>query len=136
MKNFRMIIKTLNGDTFNLDVEDVDENINVLMIKEDSGALICFPFSNILYFTSKPELVKKNQDKWIPYEDEYPDDDDEYLVTWAGKIGNIEREYNYLALLEYCKGEWVTDEIKKQGYHDIRITAWMPLPDRYREDTE
>lgn len=78
-----------------------------------------------------------NYDDWMPYDEERPQSEGEYLTTWVAEFGTHGRTFTGLEILEYTKDEgWSTYDIIKRGFFNVRITAWMELPDKYREDAE
>ena len=75
-----------------------------------------------------------NKDDWMPCDVELPESNDEYLVTWVGKIG-MDGTFRGLEILEYdCDYGWITNEIETRGYYNVEVTAWMELPERYIEE--
>lgn len=66
--------------------------------------------------------------KWILCEDELPEVDDEFLVTWTCK----DCKRPFLAMLEFSQGEgWIIEKYML-SYKDVKVVAWMPLPDAYK----
>lgn len=68
-------------------------------------------------------------EKWIPVKEKLPEIQDEYLVTW--EAANSDRRY--LQMLEYDieDGQWIL-ETYMESYKDVKIIAWMPLPQCYQ----
>lgn len=64
--------------------------------------------------------------RWIPVTERLPEKHDEVLVTVAGEI--------VIAWL-YLDGRWRSNDCPETYLNDF-ITAWMPLPEPYREETE
>lgn len=79
-----------------------------------------------------------NYDDWMPYNDNLPPAEWEYLVTWVAEVGIYGRTtFTGMEILEYSESEgWLTYDIVKRGFFNIRVTAWMELPEKYREDAE
>lgn len=78
--------------------------------------------------------------QWIPCSERLPEEYGEYQITWitsASKkrfIGSAEYEITY-EWDEYghrFSGEWLLDDYVK-NYPDVKVTAWMPLPQPYKE---
>lgn len=75
-------------------------------------------------------------DDWMPCFDEMPEYDEMYLVTWVGDIGKSGGKFRGIEMLEYYDGKWDTEKIEKRGYRNVRVTAWMELPEPWEEDEE
>lgn len=76
-------------------------------------------------------------DDWMPCDEELPGAEEEYLVTWVGEIGSHGTTFTGEEILELSETEgWLTKDIEKRGFFNVRVTAWMNLPERYREDIE
>ena len=79
----------------------------------------------------------KYEPGWISIEDELPENEDVYLVTWTGELGRktfgpfIEL-IDYFPATENYKEEWCTGVLEKKGYKNIKILAWMPAPEPYK----
>ena len=89
------------------------------------------------------EALEQPEQRWIPCEKELPEKYGEYRITWttsASKkpfIGDAEYElswewdkdnYRY-------KGEWLLEDYVK-AFPDVRVIAWMPLPEPYGGEQE
>lgn len=61
-------------------------------------------------------------EKWIPVSERLPDIHDEVLVTARGEVS--------IAWL-YVDGKWRSNDMPQPMFKDI--TAWMPLPEPYKE---
>lgn len=72
-------------------------------------------------------------DDWMPYDEERPQSEGEYLTTWVAEVGTHGKTFTGMEILEY-DGGWETHDIEKRGFRNVRITAWMPLPEKYREE--
>ena len=72
--------------------------------------------------------------EWIPVSEELPEDEGLVLVTVNDKHNNLTFE-NALITGCYCYAEgWILE-----GYIDWvdpNVTAWMPLPEPYKEQNE
>lgn len=84
---------------------------------------------------------------WIPVNERLPEEPGEYLITWTGILGehSTKRTKPLMSIAEYeiydpeNYADWITTMYEFEYYHDIKVLAWMPLPEPYRagsEDTE
>ena len=80
------------------------------------------------------EALQEPERKWIPVSERLPEDGCRVLVTVNGKHNNI-TFVNALEIAEYGNTEgWIIE-----GYLDWLdpdVTAWMPLPEPYKESEE
>ena len=87
-----------------------------------------------VYYELKADIVnfedsEKSNWNYCGYIDNPPKEQDEYLVTWTGYLGD-KLTKPFVAILEY-NDEWVTKPIEDMGYRCVIIHAWMPLPKAY-----
>ena len=68
---------------------------------------------------------------WIPVTEE-PIPDGEYLVTWTSEI----QEKPILSIICKYSGVWDCWELQALGHQNIKILAYMPLPEPYKGVTE
>ena len=98
-----------------------------------------------------PSVTPKAEQRWIPVSKELPDDLDEVNITW---INNDPEPYydfvkgkSFTGSAVFYKGDWywyssvTVDVLAEYGRCDtekmdkgIKVTAWMPLPEPYREE--
>ena len=64
---------------------------------------------------------------WIPVTEE-PIPDGEYLVTWTSEI----QEKPILSIICKYSGVWDCWELQALGHQNIKILAYMPLPEPYK----
>lgn len=92
-----------------------------------------FEFGNML-IDYMERMEKEPERKWIPVTERLPENVCGVLVTVNGKHNNITFE-NALEIAEYDNIEgWIIE-----GYLDWLdpdVTAWMPLPEPYKESKE
>lgn len=65
--------------------------------------------------------------RWIPVTEE-PIPDGEYLVTWTSEI----QEKPILSIICKYSGVWDCWELQALGHQNIKILAYMPLPEPYK----
>ena len=81
---------------------------------------------------------------WIPVSERLPEENGEYLITWTGILGEHgeKRTKPLLGIAEYEIYEpenyedWITTGNEFEHYRDIKVSAWMPLPEPYMEVEE
>ena len=81
------------------------------------------------------------QTRWIPVTEYEPEEYGEFMITWVADevnkplIGFAEYEITgeYDHEKNKFKGEWLFEDYVK-AYANPKVTAWMPLPEPYRED--
>jgi hypothetical protein len=71
-------------------------------------------------------LEKLEQEpRWIPTSERLPEEDGEYYAT----VYDTDENYKYMDIAELEDGIW--------QYKDyVKVLAWMPLPEPYREVRE
>ena len=71
----------------------------------------------------------REQTRWIPVSERLPEESGDYLITFALDIGakNPVREVCKDYFCEFSE-EWL--------YYGEDVTAWMPLPKPYKEESE
>lgn len=82
------------------------------------------------------------QTRWIPVSERLPEEYGEYEITWTTSLALLNNQ-GFIGTAEYeltgefdhennrFKGEWLLDDSIK-NYPDIKVTAWMPLPEPYK----
>ena len=87
----------------------------------------------------KPEF----EDRWIPVDNGYPDDERKVLVTI--KRTEFGKSRYMIGTAEFIRDKytgrevWNSDEygVVGAGFQDhVTVTAWMELPKTYKEDTQ
>ena len=78
----------------------------------------------------------EQEPRWIPVSEKLPEEYGEYMITWVSDYTNKP----LISIAEYeitddfdrknCRflGEWLFDEYMS-AYTNIKVTAWMPLPE-------
>ena len=95
------------------------------------------------YEVLEEEILRR---KWNPIYDDgvvrknLPEKSGEYLVTWTGVLtGFTKRTRPLVSIAEYEIHEfenyedWITTEGDFEPYSDIKVLAWMPLVEPYKD---
>ena len=64
---------------------------------------------------------------WIPVSKRLPDIDTEYYVTWTTST----KSKPFVGIWEYECDEGFIVEDYARHYNDVKVVAWMPLPNPY-----
>lgn len=87
------------------------------------------------------------EQRWIPVSERLPEKYGEYLITWTTSHSMVNGKYGFLGTAEYdlsgeydheknrFKGEWLLEDYIK-NYRDVKVIAWMPLPEPYKAESE
>ena len=79
--------------------------------------------------------------RWIPCSERLPEEYGEYRITWITSYAPSKRfigdsEYEITSVWDEerkeFKGEWLLDEYIRH-YPDVKVIAWKPLEEPYRE---
>lgn len=94
------------------------------------------------------EALKKYRESdfhadWQPIEDGNPSPG-QYYITWDGKVNEAGHYRRYIEIAEFYledewdkdSGRWDLSHIEKRNFLDVRVVAWMNLPDKYEGDLE
>lgn len=82
----------------------------------------------------KVDVPDTNVGEWIPVSERLPENGCGVLVTVNGKHNNI-TFVDALEIAEYDNTEgWIVEEYLQ--WTDPDVTAWMPLPEPYKESEE
>lgn len=94
------------------------------------------------------EALKKYRESdfhadWQPIEDGNPSPG-QYYITWEGKVNEAGHYRRYIEIAEFYledewdkdSGRWDLSHIEKRSFLDVRVVAWMDLPDKYEGDLE
>ena len=108
--------------------------------KADEPFDLCDDCIKSLYeWKGKPEF----EDRWIPVDNGYPDDERKVLVTI--KRTEFGKSRYMIGTAEFIRDKyagrevWNSDEygVVGVGFQDhVTVTAWMELPKTYKEDTQ
>lgn len=79
----------------------------------------------------------KSRGGWIRSEDRMPEDDEDVLVWFEYfRFGEYQRLFQMAGIGRTWRGEWSGFVNGSSGWRDLRIIAWQPLPEPYREEQE
>lgn len=108
--------------------------------KADEPFDLCDDCIKSLYeWKGKPEF----EDRWIPVDNRCPDDERKVLVTI--KRPNTGKDIYMIDTAKFIRDKYIDREVcssdnygaigvGRQGY--MSVTAWMELPEPYKEDTQ
>ena len=69
--------------------------------------------------------------------DRMPEDDEDVLVWFEYfRFGEYQRLFQMAGIGRTWRGEWSGFVNGSSGWRDLRIIAWQPLPEPYREEQE
>lgn len=75
--------------------------------------------------------------EWIPCSERLPEDLEKVLVWFEYfRYGECNRLYQTIGISYTWNGEWSGFVNGTSGWHKLRILAWQPLPQPYREKVE
>ena len=91
------------------------------------------------------------EQRWIPCSERLPENNDPVNVTWVNHNPEVYyadiKDKPFTATAHYHNGRWYWFSSVTQDYlneydvwtpdlvdKDVEITAWMPIPEPYRED--
>ena len=82
----------------------------------------------------KEKLVRAERMKWIPCSERMPENDMEEVLVWFEyfRYGEYNRLFQMVGTSHTFRGEWSGFINGSSGWRDLRIIAWMPLPEPYK----
>lgn len=72
---------------------------------------------------------------WIPCSEQEPTVSGEYMITWVFKWNDIVRRYIGISRYDSSAVEWYKNSMMCT-YEEVKVVAWMPLPEPYKEVEE
>lgn len=106
-------------------IKEIKENVRLHKM-EDIDAYI--EIMNII--EGQPKV-----DEWIPVEERLPNNDEEVLVWFEYfRYGSYDCLFQTVGIGLMINDHWSCIVNGTTGWKDLKILAWMPLPDEYREE--
>lgn len=114
-------------------IKKLEETVGAYLLSGRADDTTCGEWREIL------ETLKQGP-KWIPTSEREPEEYGEYYITWTTPAFDH-------PLIAICEGEvtWEWDDEKNRwkfewlledyikAYPDVKVTAWMPLIEAYKE---
>lgn len=103
-----------------------------LIDREAAVDAICHHFPSVSRTRARTMLHEvpslQPEQKWIPCSERLPEKDGRYQVT----------RYDYVANTEFIDILWYEENLwwNRHSTGDYAVTAWMPLPEPYKEEQE
>ena len=74
------------------------------------------------------------ENTWIPCSERMPENDMEEVLVWFEyfRYGEYNRLFQMVGTSHTFRGEWSGFVNGSSGWKDLRIIAWMPLPEPYK----
>lgn len=83
------------------------------------------------------EEVNGMNNKWIPITERLPEDGIDVLVWFEYfRYGDYNRLFRKIGISYTYNGEWSGFVNGQSGWRQLKVIAWMPLPDPYSADSE
>lgn len=81
--------------------------------------------------------VNRMDNKWIPITERLPEDGIDVLVWFEYfRYGDYNRLFRKIGISYTYNGEWSGFVNGQSGWRQLKVIAWMPLPEPYRESEE
>ena len=121
---------------------------DTVIVRNDGGY-----FGTVLSEVTGELPSAQPEQRWIPCSERLPENNDPVNVTWVNHNPEVYyadiKDKPFTATAHYHNGRWYWFSSVTQDYlneydvwtpdlvdKDVEITAWMPIPEPYREDIE
>ena len=113
-----------------------DEGMTITQLAEDGRFKALEEIAERLANREDAEELGVYGGKWIPVSERLPEDGIDVLVYFEYyRYGNYNRLFQTMGISYTYNGEWSGFVNDQSGWNQLRIIAWMPLPEPYRENT-
>lgn len=83
------------------------------------------------------QLAEEYKGGWIPCSERFPENDENVLVWFEYfRFGEYNRLYQTYGISHTFRGEWSGFVNGQSGWRQLRVIAWLPLPEPYRKEGE
>ena len=90
---------------------------------------------NIFKELEKVDVPDTNVGEWIPCSERLPEDGENVLVWFEYfRYGEFNGLFQTCGISWTWKGRWSGFVNGESGWHKLKILAWMPLPEPYKEE--
>lgn len=81
------------------------------------------------------QLAEEHKGGWIPCSERLPEEDVEDVLVWFEyfRYGEYNGLYQRMGISYTFKGDWSGFVNGQSGWSQLRILAWQPLPEPYKE---
>lgn len=122
--------------------DDIAEECELYLKQVPSAQPDLSGYSGRLWKAAYERGKAEAQQRWIPCSEWLPEEYGEYRITWVTSLVPSKRfigdsEYEVTSVWDEerkgFKGEWLLDDYIK-NYPDVKVIAWKPLEEPYREE--
>ncbi len=122
-------------------IKKLEETVGAYLLSGRADDTRCGEWREILETLRKDNACENAG--WIPTSEREPEEYGDYIITWTTS------QFDH-PLIAICEGEvtWEWDDEKNRwkfewlledyikAYPDVKVTAWMPLPELYKESEQ